>query len=235
MKVIAINGSPHGNRGNTSLILEPFLDGMRAAGAEVKVFETKSLTIRPCQGEYSCWFRTPGHCFQDDDMQTLLPELLTANVLILATPLYVDGMAGPLKMVVDRMIPMGEPKIVSRQDHCRHPGRSDVEDRKIALVSNCGFWELDNFDALVSHVKAIAKNLDATFAGALLRPHGPALKAMLDQHMPVADVFDAARDAGRQLVKTGSIASETLNTVSRPLLPRDMYVAIANEHMASRG
>ena len=234
MKVIAINGSPHGDRGNTSLILGPFLDGMRAAGAEVKVFETKSLTIRPCQGEYSCWFRTPGRCFQDDDMQTLLPELLTANILVLATPLYVDGMTGPLKMVVDRMIPMGEPKIVSREDHCRHPGRSDVENRKIAIVSNCGFWELDNFDALVSHVKAIAKNLDATFAGALLRPHGPALKAMLDQHMPVADVLDAARDAGRQLVETGSIAPETLNAVSRPLLPREMYVAVANEQIARR-
>jgi hypothetical protein len=138
-------------------------------------------------------------------------------------------------MVVDRMIPMGEPKIVSRQDHCRHPGRGTVTDRKMALVSNCGFWELDNFDALVAHVKAIAKNLDATFAGALLRPHGPAFKAMLNQRAPVTDVLDAARDAGRQIVETGSIAAETLNTVSRPLLPRDMYVAIANEYVTKRG
>jgi multimeric flavodoxin WrbA len=72
---------------------------MRAAGAEVKVFETRSMTVRPCQGEYGCWFRTPGQCFQDDDVQKLLPELLEANVLVLATPLYVDGMTGPLKMV----------------------------------------------------------------------------------------------------------------------------------------
>jgi multimeric flavodoxin WrbA len=235
MKAVVINGSPHGDKGNTALILNPFLEGMKAVGAEVKVFETKSMNVRPCQGEYACWFRTPGKCFQDDDMQMLLPELLAANVLVLATPLYVDGMAGPLKMVVDRMIPMGEPRIVFREDHCRHPGRGGVADRKMVLVSNCGFWELDNFDALVGHVQAIAKNLDATFAGALLRPHGPALKAMLDQHMPVADVIDAARDAGRQLVETGSISPQTLNAVSRPLLPRDMYVAIANEHMAKHG
>lgn len=234
MKAVVINGSPHGDKGNTELILGPFLDGMRAAGAEVQVFQVKDMNVRPCQGEYACWFRTPGKCFQDDDMQTLLPELLAANVLVLATPLYVDGMTGPLKMVVDRMIPMGEPKIVFREDHCRHPGRGEIVDHKMVLVSNCGFWELDNFDAMVSHVKAIAKNLDATFAGALLRPHGPVLKAMLDQHMPVADVLDAARDAGRQLVETGSIAAETLNAVSRPLLPRDMYVAIANEHIARR-
>ncbi|MGE5294063.1 MAG: flavodoxin family protein [Solirubrobacterales bacterium] len=234
MKVVVINGSPHGGKGNTSLILGPFLEGMKAAGAEVKVFETKGMNVKPCLGEYSCWFRTPGQCIQDDDMQTLLPELVTCNVLVLATPLYVDGMTGSLKTVVDRMIPSGEPQIVSREDHCRHPGRGSVKDRKMALVSNCGFWELDNFDALVAHIKAIAKNLDATFAGALLRPHGPAFKAMLDQHAPVTDVLDAARDAGRQLVETGSIAAGTLNAVSRPLLPREMYVTIANEQIARR-
>ncbi|MBP7053361.1 MAG: flavodoxin family protein [Phycisphaerae bacterium] len=234
MKVVVINGSPRGDKGNTALILNPFLEGMKAAGAEVTVFEIKDMNVRPCQGEYACWFRTPGQCFQDDDMQKLLPELLTADVLVLATPLYVDGMTGPLKMVVDRMIPLGEPKIEYRDDHCRHPGRATIQDRKLALVSNCGFWELDNFDALVSHVQAIAKNLDATFAGALLRPHGPALRAMLDQGIPVTDVLDAARDAGRQLVENGSISTETLGTVSRPLLARDQYVAIANQMIAQR-
>ncbi|HNS20620.1 MAG TPA: flavodoxin family protein [Sedimentisphaerales bacterium] len=234
MKAVVINGSPRGDKGNTGLILNPFLEGMKSAGAEVEVFETKDMNVRPCQGEYACWFRTPGRCFQEDDMQKLLPELLTADVLVLATPLYVDGMTGPLKMVVDRMIPLGEPKIEYRDDHCRHPGRATVQDRKLALVSNCGFWELDNFDALVNHVQAIAKNLDAVFAGALLRPHGPALRAMLDQGIPVADVLDAARDAGRQLVETGSISTETLGTVSRPLLARDQYVAIANQVIAQR-
>jgi len=235
MKAIVINGSPHGDKGNTELILGPFLDGMRAAGAQVKVFQVKDMNVRPCLGEYSCWVRTPGRCMQDDDMQTLVPELLTADVLVLATPLYVDGMTGPLKMVVDRMIPLGKPTIELREDRCRHPGRGTITNRKMALVSNCGFWEIENFDSLVAHVKAIAKNLNATFAGALLRPHGPAFKAMLGQRAPVTDVLDAAKDAGRQLVETGSIAPETLSVVSRPLLPRDMYVAIANQHMAKHG
>jgi len=234
MKVVAINGSPHGGQGNTALILDPFVEGMKAAGATVTVFETKAMNVHPCQGEYNCWFRTPGQCFQQDDMQTLLAELLTADILVLATPLYVDGMTGPLKIVLDRMIPLGNPKIEQRGDHCRHPGRGTVKDKKLVLVSNCGFWELDNFDALVGHVKAIARNLDAVFAGALLRPHGPAFKAMLARHAPVTDVFDAARKAGRELVETGAMAPETLNAVSRPLLSCDQYIAAANQHMAQR-
>ncbi len=47
MKVVAINGSPHGDTGNTALILNPFLEGMKAAGAKVMVFETLGIVSRP--------------------------------------------------------------------------------------------------------------------------------------------------------------------------------------------
>ncbi|WP_207637584.1 flavodoxin family protein [Desulfotruncus alcoholivorax] len=42
MKVIAINSSPNMGEGNTALILNPFLKGMREAGAEVELFYTKN-------------------------------------------------------------------------------------------------------------------------------------------------------------------------------------------------
>ncbi len=234
MKAVVINGSPLGEKGNTAVILGPLVEGMKAAGAEVSVFLTSAMTVNPCRGEYNCWFRTPGQCFQQDDMQPLLAKLREADILVLATPLYVDGMTGALKMVMDRLIPLGDPKIEFREDHCRHPGRGPARNGKLVLVSNCGFWELDNFDALVGHAKAIARNLNMAFAGALLRPHGPALKAMLDMHVPVKDVLNAAREAGRQLVTQGAIAPETQTAVCRPLLSRDQYVSIANKHIAEK-
>jgi hypothetical protein len=43
------------------------------------------------------------------------------------------------------------------------------------------------------------------------------------------DVFDAAKDAGRQLVKDGKMSTETLNIVSRELVPLELYVRAANE------
>jgi multimeric flavodoxin WrbA len=89
VKVVAINASPKMDKGNTALILDPFLDGMREASAEVELFYTKKLEIKPCQGELNCWLRTPGRCFRSDDMETVLSAMRTADIWVLATPLYV--------------------------------------------------------------------------------------------------------------------------------------------------
>ncbi|HEY41688.1 MAG TPA: flavodoxin family protein [Dehalococcoidia bacterium] len=234
MKVVAINSSPHMDKGNTSVILNPFLDGMKEAGAEVEIFYTKKLKIKPCQGEFNCWLKTPGECFQKDDMEWLRPKMAEADVLVLATPLYVDGMTGPMKNLLDRIIPIALPFFEMRDGHIRHPGRGHAHISKTVLVSNCGFWEKDNFDALLVHMKAICKNTYSEFAGALLRPHGPALKPMLEIGGLVEDVIEAAREAGRQLVRDGRMSEETLNTVSRDLMPMEDYFKAANQSFQQR-
>ena len=159
----------------------------------------------------------------------LFPKLVEADILVLATPLYVDGVAGPMKNLLDRIIPLAQPFFELRDGHCRHPRRDGSKDSKLVLVSNCGFWEMDNFEPLLVHIKAVCKNMGSEFAGALLRPHGPALKRMKEMSMPVDDVFEAAKDAGRQLVEHGRMSPETLRVVSRELLPLEMYVQIINQ------
>lgn len=230
MKTIAINSSPSMEKGNTAVILNPFLDGIREAGADVELFYTKKLDIKPCQGEFNCWLKTPGECFQKDDMEIVRPRLNEADIWVLATPLYVDGMSGPMKNLLDRIIPGAQPFFELRDDHIRHPGRGEGKQRKMVIVSNCGFWELDNFDALVVHARAICKNTNMEFAGALLRPHGPALRPMSEQGAPVQDVLTAATEAGRQLVRDGKISPDTLSTVSRELMPRDTYIQNINQN-----
>jgi len=234
MKVVAINSSPNMDKGNTTLILNPFLDGMKEAGAEVQVFYTKKLNINPCQGEFNCWFKTPGECFQKDDMQMLRPKLLEADILVFATPLYVDGVSGPMKNLWDRLIPSGLPYIELRDGHCRHPLPEGTKRGKIVLVSNCGFWEMDNFDPMLVHIKALCKNAQWKFAGALLRPQGPALKAMMEMGAKVDDIFEAAKEAGHQLVNDGSISPETLKNVSRQLIPLEEYIQEANKYVQQK-
>ena len=228
--VLTINSSPKKGKSNTSLILNPFLDGMKEVGADVELFYIKDLEIKPCTGEFNCWLKHPGECYQRDDMQQLYPKLEEADILVFATPVYVDGVNGSLKNLIDRMIPLLTPMFELREGHCRHALRDGVKEGQLVLVSNSGFWELDNFDPLVLHMKALCKNMSRVFAGSLLRPHGPALINMMKMGQPVDDIFKAANEAGRQLVENGKMSPETLRTVSRELLPLEMYV-----HGVNRG
>jgi len=230
MKVVAINGSPKMDKSNTVLVLGPFLEGMREAGAEVELFYTKKLEISPCQGEFNCRLKTPGHCFQQDDMQMLLPKIAQMDIWVLATPIYFDGITGPMKNLLDRIVPLGQPFIELSDGHCRYHGREgNKKGGQLVLVSNCGFWEMDNFGPALVHMQAISKNLGIEFAGALLRPHGLALRVMRNMGMPVNDIFEAAKEAGRQLVKDGKMSPETLKIVSRELMPLEMYIQIVNQ------
>jgi multimeric flavodoxin WrbA len=230
MKALVVNGSPKGDKGNTALVLDPFVEGMKEAGAEVETLLVRDLSIRPCLGDYACWHKTPGKCILDDSMKEVLPKIAEAEILVIASPVYVDGITGPTKCFMDRMIPLVSPRFEMRDGHCRHPRMPDTMKGKMVLVSNCGFWEMDNFDPLVAHIQAASRNMDREFAGALLRPHGPAFAAMLKMGHAVGDVFEAAREAGRQLVRDGRMRPETLAGVSRELLPLEMYAKIVNEN-----
>jgi multimeric flavodoxin WrbA len=224
MKVVAINGSPHRGKGNTALILDPFLEGLRDAGGAVELFYTRDLDIKPCRGCFGCWTKTPGKCVQDDDMAGLLARLRQAELWVLATPLYFDGPSGPLKNVMDRMTSFLRFAAEVRSGRSRHFVEDGVKGGKVVLVSNCGLWELRNFEPLVAQVKGFSRHVDREFVGALLRPHGQTLRDLLRGDGDVQDVLEAAREAGRQMGSGGRVAAETLAEVSRPLLTLDEYV-----------
>jgi multimeric flavodoxin WrbA len=228
MKILVINSSPRMDKGNTARILNPFVEGMKEAGAEVETLYPRKMKILPCEGCFDCWVKTPGVCRHKDDMSAVIPKIGGADVWVLATPLYVDGMTGTMKMLLDRFIPNIQPFFELRDGHNRHPGREGTRTGgKIVLVSTCGFWEMDNFDALVFHIKSLCRNANREFAGALLRPHAGSLDALVKAGFAV-DVIEAAKSAGKQLVTTGKIAPETLTTVSRQLLPMEIYMDAAN-------
>ena len=234
MKVLAFNSSPNMEKGNTALILNPFLKGMKEAGAEIDLFNTKKLKINPCQADYACIMKTHGKCIQQDDMQTIYPKLKEADIIVFATPLYFDGMTATMKTLIERLwLPSGNPFLELRHGRVRHPVRQDKEAKKakMVLVSNCGFWEIENFATLVAHMKAICENTYLEFAGALLRPHGPTLGMMLKMGAPVQDVLEAAEEAGHQLVTEGKISEKTLSIVSRELIPLTDYIQRHNQRI----
>ena len=133
-----------------------------------------------------------------------------------------------MKTLIDRLIPLIEPYIELREGHCRHTVPERHKHSKVVLVSTCGFWEMDNFNPLVMHIQAICKNACWEYTGALLRPHSSALRYMLKKGMPVQDVIEAAKKAGRDLARDGRMKEETLKIVSRGLVPQGAFVERMN-------
>ena len=155
-------------------------------------------------------------------MQMLLPKLKEADVIVWASPVYYAGVTGPLKNLMDRQLPL-----YLQGGQAKHP--------KAVLVSTCSAWELSMFDPLLLQMRAIytKPNESSDFAGALLRPMADGMKDMVkagDTKL-VEDIFLAAREAGRQLAKEGTISEELEARVSRDLMPRDAYYKAAEMMM----
>ncbi|MBW2091967.1 MAG: hypothetical protein JRI34_07585, partial [Deltaproteobacteria bacterium] len=99
------------------------------------------------------------------------------------------------------------------------------------VISNCGFHELDNFDEMMAQFKTIARHGRMKFLGALLRPEGEFLE-FGEKMMPeaVQAVYDAAKEAGRQVVTQGMISDDVQEAVSRQLLPLETFLKAANTY-----
>jgi len=99
MKVLGIFGSPR-QGGNTDILLEECLNGARSAGAEVVSIRCCDLKIEGCRECAGC--DETGECVIEDDMQTVYPQLLEADVIILASPIFFYGITAQAKALIDR-------------------------------------------------------------------------------------------------------------------------------------
>ncbi len=231
MKILAFNGSPQMKKGITEQILQPFMEGASEAGAETEIVYLSKQKIKYCSGCFSCWFKHPGKCIHNDDMLEMRQRIKTADVVVLASPVYIDGFTAQTKTLLDRLIAGGSPFIEFREGHSRHPSRGkEVKNRKLLLISTCGFGERDNFGPIIEHTKAIAGNL-ATFEymGALVRPMGGSMAAVEPSDVYKVDgIMQAFRQAGRDAATKGEISQELEDAVSISLMTVKEYVEKAN-------
>ncbi|PIU58060.1 MAG: flavodoxin family protein [Deltaproteobacteria bacterium CG07_land_8_20_14_0_80_38_7] len=229
MKTVVINGSPSGKNGKTWWTLERFIKGMEEAGSEVTTIHLVGKKIHYCTGEIACWLKTPGKCIHKDDMENFLSIIRESQNIVLGTPVYVDGMTGLLKNFIDRLVPLSEPFFKQQDGHTRHV-KKQSSPSNLALVSVCGYPETDNFDPLIVHIKAICKNMEANYAGAVLVPAAPGIDSGKMFHpIKLMKISDAIKKAGAEFIKDGKISDNTASQTSVALFSKDDYVNAANK------
>ena len=226
---VAINGSPRMGKGYTAMVLTPFIQGMIDAGSDVELFYASRLKVKPCAcGEMYCWYKKPGECCIKDDMQLLYPKLRKAEILILATPVYIP-LPSEMQDIINRLCPLIKPFLEIREGRTRARFHEEVGIQKIVLVSTGGWWEKGNFGTVVRIAEEFAEDASVEFAGAVLRPHAFLMKEEGQLTEEGEAVLNAVRRAGYELVNEGVMSKETLEAISRPLISEDELRRIYNQ------
>ncbi len=202
---------------------------MRSAKAEVTLLYTSKLKIKPCTGEFHCWFKKPGQCILKDDMQSVYEILTDSDILILATPVYIP-LPGNLQNLINRLLALMEPILENRNGRTRAKFFDKVKIKKIILVATSGWWELGNFDTVKHIAKEIAANVNVEFGDTILRPHSTALSSHPDDKKIIIKTLV---EAGYQLINEGKISPDKLELISKPLMPFEDYLKEETDYYLS--
>lgn len=226
VKVLALNGSPRGQKGNTEQVLQSFLEGMEDQGAVIEKIYLKEKEIRHCLGCFSCWKKTPGKCIQFDDMSDLLPRYIEADILVYATPLYCFTVTGIMKNFMDRCLPSVNPASDKQNGY-----QCNNSIKKTVLISTAGFSGRHNFSGLVETFKAMC---GGSLNGTILCTQGELLQIKSLQTI-LAPFFNTVRIAGREIINYGFITPEVQADIDKDYIDPKAYLQIANKHWHSSG
>ena len=102
MKIVVLKGSPR-KSGNSNWLADQFIKGAAEAGHEIVEFDCSKRKVGGCLACNACnACGMNGPCVQKDDFAALREQLLAADAIVLATPIYYFGVSAQLKTVIDR-------------------------------------------------------------------------------------------------------------------------------------
>jgi multimeric flavodoxin WrbA len=105
-RVMIAVGSPR-KRGNSSTLAAQVAAGAKAGGAQVETFYLHGMNIKPCTACGGCRKKTHVDCVIKDDMQILYPKLRSADVIVIASPIYWFTFSAQTKLFMDRWYGLG--------------------------------------------------------------------------------------------------------------------------------
>ena len=102
-QVLVLSTSPR-KGGNSDTLADEFVRGAAEAGNSVEKVTLYDKAIGFCKGCLTC--QSTGRCVIHDDADTIVQKMLTADVIVFATPIYYYGICGQMKTMLDRANPL---------------------------------------------------------------------------------------------------------------------------------
>ena len=100
MKVLLINGSPHG-KGNTAIALNEMIKIFDAEGVETELIHIGHRVIRGCIGCGNCF--KLHRCVFDDVVNEVAPKFIEAEGFVVGTPVYYGSPNATTLAFLDRL------------------------------------------------------------------------------------------------------------------------------------
>ena len=98
-KILIILGGGR-KKGNTAQLADAFMKGAMEAGHATELISLNQLQVNGCIGCNACRYGKP--CVQKDDFNSLVPKILEADLLVLASPLYFWTISSKIKAFIER-------------------------------------------------------------------------------------------------------------------------------------
>ncbi len=103
-KVVVISSSPR-KGGNSDTLCDEFVKGAIDGGNEAVKYFLEDIEFGSCKACMAC--KTPEReCCQEDEISIILDDMMDADVIVYATPIYYFSMTGTLKSFFDRCYPI---------------------------------------------------------------------------------------------------------------------------------
>jgi len=190
VNVLGISGSPRRN-GNTEKLLDCFLKGADDAGGVIEKIELRKLGYRSCMGCNAC--HKTGVCVVHDDLTGIFEKILSADITVLASPIYSMTVTAEIKGLIDRGQYLWARKFVLENLHF---DENHVKNHKGFFLSTAGMERADVFDYVKPVITAFFNDSGIEFTDTI------AANGM-DKYGGIEgrpDIMKKAYDTGREAV-----------------------------------
>ena len=152
MKILILNGSPRLN-GNTMHMVNAFKQGAEEGGHSVQIENVSHMNIRGCMACEYCHTKEKGVCVQKDDMQKLYQEILSADMLVFASPIYYFTLSAQLQSAIHRTYAIDIPKNIKKTALIMSSGSAYVYGPAIAQYYQAivEYWKVENAGIFTSN------------------------------------------------------------------------------------
>ena len=118
MKITILNGNPEPSPFDG--YLEKLKSTLEDQGNEIIQFDLRKLPLRYCIGCFGCWVKTPGQCVARDASIEIDKAVINSDFTLWAAPLKMGFPATPLKMAIDKHLPLIHPYMEVAHNEAHH-------------------------------------------------------------------------------------------------------------------